>query len=69
MLVELLRREKDLNIKPDPYLDALMKVPTEVREVRKKFDNYTNVILFIGIGYERTQGECGYRLHFKGLRT
>ncbi|XP_010535889.1 PREDICTED: ABC transporter G family member 38 [Tarenaya hassleriana] len=26
MLVELLRREKNLNIKPDPYLDALMKV-------------------------------------------
>ncbi|VYS59100.1 unnamed protein product [Arabidopsis thaliana] len=25
MLAELLRREKDLNIKPDPYLDALMK--------------------------------------------
>lgn len=26
MLTELLRREKQLNIKPDPYLDALMKV-------------------------------------------
>ncbi|EFH53491.1 ATPDR10/PDR10 [Arabidopsis lyrata subsp. lyrata] len=25
MLAELLRREKELNIKPDPYLDALMK--------------------------------------------
>ncbi|XP_019098113.1 PREDICTED: ABC transporter G family member 38-like [Camelina sativa] len=25
MLAELLRREKDLNIKPEPYLDALMK--------------------------------------------
>lgn len=29
MLAELLRREKDFNIKPDPYLDALMKVPRE----------------------------------------
>lgn len=27
MLEELLRREKKFNIKPDPYLDALMKVP------------------------------------------
>lgn len=26
MLTELLRREKQLNIKPDPYIDALMKV-------------------------------------------
>lgn len=25
-LTELLRREKQLNIKPDPYIDALMKV-------------------------------------------
>lgn len=25
MLVELLRREKELNIKPDPFIDALMK--------------------------------------------
>lgn len=33
MLAELLRREKDLKIKPDPYLDALMKVPIKDREV------------------------------------
>ncbi|KAK4604283.1 hypothetical protein RGQ29_012685 [Quercus rubra] len=26
MLVELLRREKELNIKPDPFIDALMKL-------------------------------------------
>lgn len=26
MLMELIRREKQLNIKPDPYIDALMKV-------------------------------------------
>jgi len=39
MLAELLRREKDLNIKPDPYLDALMKVQKEGslgREVKKR---------------------------------
>lgn len=30
MLAELLRREKELNIKPDPYLDALMKVQREI---------------------------------------
>ncbi|XP_060668670.1 ABC transporter G family member 38 [Ziziphus jujuba] len=34
MLTELLRREKQLNIKPDPYLDALMKasILTERKE-------------------------------------
>ena len=26
MLIELLRKEKEMNIKPDPYIDALMKV-------------------------------------------
>lgn len=33
MLAELLRREKDLNIKPDPYLDALMKVTSQNKKI------------------------------------
>lgn len=36
MLVELCRREKEQNIKPDPDIDIYLKVSKQIEEEKKK---------------------------------
>jgi hypothetical protein len=73
MLTELLRREKQLNIKPDPYIDALMKVRKHnelcILSCQRLKETFFHDLFFfffflfhIGISFEGVQGRHSHGL-------
>ncbi|KAK8696909.1 hypothetical protein V6N13_113080 [Hibiscus sabdariffa] len=58
MLTELLRREKELNVRPDPYIDALMKASVLKGHKEKIVTDY---VLKTAISVNEFLGQAWYR--------
>ncbi|KAK9026870.1 hypothetical protein V6N11_066729 [Hibiscus sabdariffa] len=58
MLIELLRREKELNVRPDPYIDALMKASVLKGHKEKIVTDYVLKILGLDVCADTIVGDA-----------